>query len=202
MATELGAGGARYAHIPRQGPAESHPATEALRARYEAYRQRQGRDLLAIVPREGVRALVRQFRAGQGEAVRGEPTLEQLAAHCAELLPLPPFGAWLEDFHLNRGAYLVDVEPPLAEGPAVPGGEPVTVDVRTFVVASAEWVAALCVHPVEEGWRGAIQFHRPPERDSVRTADIFREEHLTPVRERFRSFDEATLRAFLRSALP
>lgn len=202
MTTDIGAGGARYAQIPRQGTAENHPATEALRARYEAYRHRQGRDLLTILPREGVRALVRQFRSGQGEAVGGEPTLEQLAAYCAELLPLPPFGAWLEDFHRNRGAHLEDVEPPLAEGPVVPGGEPVTVDVRAFAVGSVEWVAALCVHPVEEGWRGAIQFHRPPERDSVRTTDIFREEHLTPVRERFHGFDEATLRAFLRSALP
>jgi hypothetical protein len=199
METETGAPSVigRYA-IPRVVP-DSYPATAALRLRYEAYRERQGRDLLVLLPREGVRALVRRLREREPD---GEVTLDRLASIAVDLLPLPPFRVWMEDFHHNRSAHFEISEPPMGDGPSSPDGEPVTVEVRSFSVGSDEWVASLCVHPVACGWHGSIHFHRPPERHTVRTADVFREREADAVRERFRTFDAHTLEAFLRSALP
>jgi hypothetical protein len=178
---------------------DPHPATAALRLRYEAYCERQGRDLLVLLPREGVRALVRRLRDRDREA---EVTLDRLAVLAVELLPLPPFRVWLEDFHRNRAAHFEIAESPTGDGPNSPDGVPVTVEVRSFAVGVDEWVASLCVHPVERGWHGSIHFHRPPDPQAVRTADVFREVDASAVRERFRAFDAHTLQAFLRSALP
>jgi hypothetical protein len=198
METGAHAGAGRYVGAGRP-LADPFPATEALRLRYAGYRTRQGRDLLALMPREGVRSLLRLLRAREPEV---EPTLDRVAVLAAEILPLPPFRIWLEDFHRHRAEHLAQAGPPVAAGPAAPEGEAVTIDVRSFSTGPEEWVAALLVHAVDEGWRGAIHFHRPPEARSVRTADIFREADVTAVRDRFRGFDGVTLAAFLRSALP
>lgn len=198
MAPDAPTEAARYARTARAAETAS-PATEALRLRYAAYRLRQGRDLLTLLPREGVRSLVRLARS---EDTRAEPSFEDLARLAADLLPLPPFGAWLEDFHRHRAEHLAIAEPPVSAGPVTPAGESVTLEVRGFRTGNEEWVASLVVHEVPEGWRGAVHFHRPPETRSVRTADIFREADVTAVRDRFRAFDEATLGAFLRSSLP
>lgn len=202
MQGEVAAPGTRYAPTgPRE--LESHPATEVLRARYEGYLRRQGRDLLTMIPREGVRALVRESRLAGGltdQEVR--PALAELAAFAATLLPLPPFDVWLEDFNRNRSAHLALTEPPLTDGPTVSGGAPVTVDVRTFAADGCEWVSELHVRSVSQGWRGAVHFHRPGAARVACTGEVFREAHLASLRERFRAADNATLRAFLRSALP
>lgn len=192
--------GQRYAGVGQRQP-ERYPATDALRARYGAYRLRQGRELLALVPREVVRELHRRMLDEHGSDSDIEP-IQRLAGFCADLLPLPPFDEWVQDFHRHRDAYLAETEPPLSEGPSAPNGEPVAVDVRAFWFHSCEWIAGLWVLPDAEGWRGAIHFHDASGERAVRTADIFREAHLTTVRERFRMFDGPTLEAFLRSALP
>lgn len=174
----------------------------SLRERYVAYREAQGRELLNVIPREGVRSLLRHFRAtGELSASgEGEEMLSRIASHCSGLLPLPPFEEWARDFHSARAAYASFPGPPLA--PQTPDGEPVTVDVRTLEHADGEWVASLALKPVDDVWVGHVRFH-PQGSDRVfRTGDIFREPSPVDVRERFRSFDDRTLNAFLRSALP
>lgn len=174
----------------------------SLRERYLAYRQAQGRELLNVIPREGVRSLLRHFRAdAPGDAPReGEDLLEWLALRCGDLLPLPPFELWVRDFHQARGAYATEPGPPLA--PEAPGGEHVTVEVRSHRYQGKEWVAALAVRPQHDLWVGHIRFHPQQESAVFTTGDIFREASPVEVRQRFHTFDEHTLNAFLRSALP
>lgn len=174
----------------------------SLRERYLTYRQAQGRELLNVIPREGVRSLLRHFRTrSPAEApAEGEDLLEWLALRCGDLLPLPPFEVWVRDFHAARGAYASEPGPPLA--PEAPGGEHVTVEVRTHRYQGKEWVASLAVRPQHDQWVGHIRFH--PDRESAvfTTGDIFREASPVEVRDRFHTFDEHTLNAFLRSSLP
>lgn len=208
MTTDEATSGAagRYA-VRDAGPVAptgtTHPATETLRLRYEAYRLRQGRELLAILPREGVRALVRRYRGDVPHDERaGEPHLDDLARFAATLLPLPPFGVWLDDFTAHRAAHLADAEPPMRDGPEAPDGESVAVDVRSFVAAGEEWIGELQVRSVQAGWRGSLHFHRPGAAKAGCTGEVFRERDLTSLRERFRALDQPTLQAFLRSSLP
>ena len=193
-------GATRYAGLTR-ADVDAHPATEVLRRRYRAYRTRQGRDLLALIPREGVRELLKAYRR---DAERdGAPELDALAVFVADRLPLPPFGVWLEDFHRHRADHLALTDPPLSDGPASVDGAPVTTDVRTFQAPDGdEWVASLTVRAAGPGWHGAIHFHRPPDIRAFPTTDVFRESDVTAVRDRFSSLDRATLQAFLRSVLP
>lgn len=196
--------GGRYS-VREGGPAvaTAHPATETLHLRYDGYVLRQGRELLAILPREGVRELVRRYRSEvPREAGAGEPRLDDLARFAATLLPLPPFGVWLDDFTAHRAAHLAETEPPLRDGPDAPDGESVTVDVRSFAATGEEWIGELQVRSVASGWRGSLHFHRPGASKAACTGEVFRERDLTTLRERFRSLDLPTLQAFLRSSLP
>ncbi|MDT8341963.1 MAG: hypothetical protein RQ751_10665 [Longimicrobiales bacterium] len=196
---------------------EIHSPT--LRERYAAYRRAQGRELLNVIPREGVRSLLRHLRAsgdasvdaargptpraGRAEAsveADGGALLEWLAARCEALLPLPPFEVWVRDFQGGREEYASEPGPPLA--PSAPDGSPVAVEVRSLRHAGEAWVAALAVRPAAERWVGHIRFHREGDPGAVTTGEIFREDSPVQVRERFRSFDPHTLSAFLRSALP
>ncbi len=68
--------------------------------------------------------------------------------------------------------------------------------------AGRRWYAGLDLFRAGEGWRGAITFHAGDGGRIHRTGEIFRGETPDDLRERFRSFDEPTLRAFLRSVLP
>lgn len=180
----------------RDAPAHS----PGLRGRYEQYRIAQGRDLLNVIPREGIRSLIRHLRT-RGQApppVEGD-TLAWLATRCAELLPLPPFEVWVRDFHGARREYDGLPGPPLA--PATDDGAPVTVEVRALHHEDREWVAALALRPLGRQWVGHIRFHPSGEARVLTTGDIFREASPTAVRERFQSFDSHTLGAFLRSSL-
>lgn len=170
--------------------------------RYERYRLGQGRELLRLLPREGLRAVL--DRAGRSPDPDGDPAvdsdLDRLARICAELLPLPPYATWLRDFHENRTRYDADGSGVAAAD--LPEGASVTVDVRLFAYGPDEWVASLEILPVESGWRGRIRFHSPDLDVVTHTAEVFREELSTQLRDRFLSTDGNTLRAFLRSTLP
>lgn len=175
----------------------SPPATSALQERYRSYRLRQGRDLLGLIPREGLRQVIQACRP----AGAGDLSLDELAAFCADLMPLPSLTVWMVDFQRNRAAHLAD-EAPAEAGPRSPDGTPVAVAVRHFRYRGRDWVAQLQVQPLEDRWEGAIHFHGDDDDRAWRTAPIFREATVAAIRERFQIFDDATVAAFLRSALP
>ena len=177
-------------------------ANPTLRSRYEAYRLQQGRDLLALLPREGVRHLLRQMHADRGGFdFQTADGFEELARLCVDLLPLPPFDVWARDFSLHRAAYGGPEAPPLA--PALGGDAAATVAVRDFrSERGEEWVASLELSDLDGRWAGAVRFHRPESDSTCRTGPILRETRPEDVRERFEGFDRTTLGALLRSALP
>lgn len=177
-------------------------ANPTLRSRYEAYRLQQGRDLLALLPRDGVRDLLREMHADRGSFdFCGADSFEELARRCVDLLPLPPFDVWAQDFALHRAAYGGPEAPPLA--PALGGEEVATVAVREFrSERGEEWVASLELRDLDGRWVGALRFHRPEADITCRTGPILREARPENVRERFEGFDRTTLSALLRSALP
>jgi len=177
--------------------------SEALRGRYEAYCAAQAAALPALLPREGLRALYRDARAGAADEV--VDPLALLVARCRELLPLPPFDVWVADYLRDRRPYLEEMESGVT-GPARTA--PVTVDLRRVEHAGRTWVAGLSLFREPSEWRGFISFH-PEETESsdsvgtpYRTGDVFREARADDVRDRFRSFSPDTLAAFLRSTLP
>lgn len=175
----------------------------SLQERYAQYRRTQGRELLNVIPREGVRTLLRHFRADEGgspEGTRGENLLEWLAGRCCEILPLPPLEIWAREFHAARRSFAHVPGAPLA--PEAPDGTPVTVDVRSVPYRDREWIAALALRSREDHWVGHIRFHASEEETAYATGDVFREASPMEIRKRFQSFDERTLGAFLRSALP
>lgn len=185
-----------------EGPTPIGEANPTLRSRYEAYRMQQGRDLLALLPREGVREMLREMHADRGgfdfERADG---FEELARMCVDLLPLPPFDVWAQDFALNRAAYGGPDAPPLA--PALGGDETATVAVREFrSERGEEWVASLELRDLDGRWTGTLRFHHPASAATCRTGPILRESRPEGVRERFDGFDRTTLSALLRSALP
>ena len=193
------AGTTRYAS---SAPPALHSAS--LRDRYEAYCRAQGRELLNLVPREGVRSLLRVLREVEGAPPvpdsGSEETLDRLGALCRRLLPLPPFEEWLADFNRARSAYADLPGPPLA--PQAVDGSPVTVDVRPVSHRGEPWVADLALRPLEARWVGQVRFHRPGDPSFVQTGEILREDSPLEVRARFRDFDDGTLVALLRSVLP
>jgi hypothetical protein len=127
-------------------------------------------------------------------------TLDDLARRCADLLPLPPFHVWAEDFHRSRRAYGSQPGPPLA--PLAADGGPVTVAVRDVRHKGGEWVAQLALRPLGALWVGHVRFHPAGLPDFVQTGEILREESPEEVRRRFEGFDDRTLQALLRSVLP
>jgi hypothetical protein len=154
-----------------------------------------------MLPRDGVRALYRSAR-GQvtGEVV--DP-LALLVEECRRVLPLPPFELWAQDYLRNRLCHLEEME--FSVGPRK--SAPATIDVRRLRHGGQMWVAELAVFHEPPLWRGLITFHPEGAEGGAQhivrhsTGDVFREEHSEDVRERFRSFGEGTLQAFLRSAI-
>jgi len=165
--------------------------------------------LLALLPDGAVRPLyarAREWADARGVHRREDP-LATLRAYCRELLPLPPYRAWVADVVRNPGAYADDLAPdPGGEG-VRDEAEPVTVDVRGVRHRGRSWYARLNLVPDSPGWSGFISFSPGDAAGAspsatYRTADVFREETAEAVRERFADFDEAALGAFLRSILP
>ena len=180
---------------------EGGGAQKLLRGRYDAYCDQQAAALPAMLPRAGVRELYRRAR-GQitGEVV--DP-LSLLVQECRKVLPLPPFELWAQDYLDHRRAHAEEME--FSVGPRK--GAPATIDVRHLQHDGRNWVAELAVFHEPPLWRGSIKFHRQESAAGEQhiahhsTGDVFREDRSEDVRERFRSFNEGTLQAFLRSAI-
>lgn len=172
---------------------------EELLGRYRAYRRRQARGLLGMVPREAVRPLYRSaLRAGLEDGDRSDP-MQTLLSFCERLLLLPSFDVWYDDVRRNPEAHLYDVD----GAPDAPTADaPVTVETREFRVDGRWWTAHLRSFRDGDGWRGFIAFEDTASRRLHRTTLIFREADPVDLRDRFMSFEDSALAAFLRSALP
>ena len=181
-----------------RAPAPSQSPETAWRHRYDAYCRSQARELLNLLPETAIRPLFRRardgVRDGGGTADPDDP-LSILVAYCRHLLPLPPFDLWREDVRRHPDAYRETRDPRWIR-------DPVTVDVRAVEAEGGRWVASLDVRSDGDLWRGRITFRRPDHPRGYATAEIFREEGVEAVRDRFLEFDDRTLGAFLRSALP
>lgn len=172
------------------------------REAYEAYVRREARGLLDVLPREGVRSLygrAREWAREAGVHDQKDP-MATLIRYCAEILPLPPFSVWAKDVMQNARTHLSRLR-------ADPGGTgdaagSLPMEARSFLVAGDRWYAVLGVYRARDAWGGSIRFHRGPDTPVHRTAGIFRGRDPVDVASRFRSFDDASLRAFLRSVRP
>ncbi len=186
--------------LQRGQPSGPAPHRSVLRGIYEAYCLRQASQLLSLVPREAVRGLYGDARAWaiEGGVHEQKDPMATLVAYCRKLLPLPPFELWLEDYDVHRLVYMHE----LAGIPDVPPDPaPVAVELRSIRHEGVEWFAMLHVVHDRELWRGHISFHTDAGDTTARTAEIFCEESLTELRDRFRTFTSASLSAFLRSTL-
>jgi hypothetical protein len=187
----------------RVGPADhgGSPSNVALKGHYQEYCRQQVSLLLEIIPREAVRPLYRRARiwaTRQGLHESKDP-MATLRAFCRDVLPLPPFEIWLSDY----GAQGVsDVGPELGSSSWAEPMEPVAVEVRRMEHEAEPWHGTLEVYRGGDGWRGFIRFQRDGEERHFRTGEIFCEDNLQDLRNRFISFTAPTLSAFLRSTLP
>jgi hypothetical protein len=184
---------------PAEGRSAADLVEDELLVEYRAYRKRQARGLVGLLPKEAVRPLYRRaLRAGHGEKQSTDP-LATLVDYCETLLPLPPFERWCEDREASPSAYLRDLD----DSAAAPTAEaPATVETRELVVAGASWLAHLRSFRDGDAWRGYIAFEEQKSRRVHRTALIFRESDPADLRDRFLDFEPVTLSAFLRSSLP
>lgn len=201
-------GAARYGARPYGArlPAERTGLWASLESLYLEYCRAQARELLGLIPREGIRPLYRRALEWAGEAEAGrdpdgedrEP-LDLMEAYClSELIPLPPFRVWARDYLANRKLYLTELD--RAPRPAR-DGEPVDVDLRELEWGGRRWTATLRLRRGDGDWRGAVAF-RSGEDAGATTGEVFRETTPFAVRDRFRRLEQTTLQAFLRSALP
>ena len=179
-------------------------AEAELRERYEAYRRRQAARLVRMLPREAIRPLYRRAReeAPRGDAVgdggEADP-LGLLLRYCEQLLPLPPFPLWAEDLRRHPDGHFADLEES-TDGPTPEA--PSTMEVRPLMVQGRPWLARLRTFREAGLWRGYISFKEEGSGRVHRTATVFCESRADELRERFVSFEQTTLEAFLRSALP
>jgi len=176
------------------------PGDEELLVRYHAYRLRQARALVRLLPREVIRPMYRSaLRMKEVHDAGADDPLAALLRYCEELLPLPPFDLWKDDVAQNPEAHLRDLD----DSPDAPTAmAPATLEARRIDHGGATWIAHLRSFRDSDAWRGHIAFEQRPSGKVHRTALIFREVGPAELRERFLSFETDTLQAFLRSALP
>ncbi len=190
------------ASIPPRGERVPELTDLGLFSRYSSYRERSATALLAMIPREGVRPLYRAARewALEGGSHERQDPMATMLAYCEELLPLPPYDVWAVDYNSHRLAYMEE----LARPPLTPvESEPVMVLIRGIQPPNQPtWYATLFVVHDGTDWRGHIRFHSDGIETSHRTAEIFIEDDLGAIKERFAAFTDATMIAFLRSTLP
>jgi hypothetical protein len=178
----------------------SWPDPALLLATYRGYRRHQVRELLALVPRDGLRPLYREAVRSHTDSVDGVKDPLVLISEFAEsLLPLPPFRVWCADLLANPEAHLD--EPWMAEARPRPSA-PLLLGSRVERLGGLLWIVDLLVHHGGEIWRGHLAFRHGDDLCRYRTGDVFREERLAAVGERFLEFDRSTLEAFLRSVQP
>jgi hypothetical protein len=77
--------------------------------------------------------------------------------------------------------------------------DPVAVDVRRIDHEAEPWQGTLEVYRGEDAWRGLIRFQRDGQGGHFRTGEIFCEDDLQDLRDRFTA---PTMSAFLRPTLP
>lgn len=172
---------------------------EQARERYAAYRVRQARGLVRMLPREAVRPLYRRALTGAGVAARPTDPLAVLLEYCEQLIPLPPFETWLKDATQYPGAHLRDLDDS-ADAPTA--AAPATIEACELEHRGEPWIAHLRSFREGGTWRGYIAFEEALSGRVHRTALVFHESDPADLRERFLSFEPSTLEAFLRSALP
>lgn len=191
--------------LPARGPDPLRfVAAEELEGRYRAYRRRQAARLVQMLPREAIRPLYRRARE---EALRSDALsdggeadpLALLIAYCERLLPLPTFAVWADDLRLHPDGHFADLEEAV-DGPTPEA--PSTMEVRAVTVRGRPWTAHLRSFRQDGLWRGYISFEDAGSGRTHRTAAVFCEQGASELRERFLSFEDAALEAFLRSALP
>lgn len=175
--------------------------TGALEGLYDEYCRQQVTLLLEIIPREAVRPFYRRARiwATKGGLHETKDPMSTLRGFCREVLPLPPFEVWLLDYESHRATHAGDG---LEWAPLAEPMEPVAVDVRRMEHEAEPWHGTLEVYRGGEAWRGLIRFQRDGEEAHFRTGEIFYEDDLQDLRDRFESFTVPTMSAFLRSTLP
>lgn len=173
-----------------------------LDARYEDYCRRQAKGLVSLLPKEAIRPLyarAREWGRQTGKEVEKDP-LATLFLFLREIMPLPPKDVWARDRTANLDAH---VREEFASPPAHRrSSPPVTVESRGMEIDGERWRATLNLFRRDEVWRGFIVFNPVGESETLRTADIFREEDPDEIRNRFLGFHNQTLQAFLRSVLP
>ncbi len=192
---------------PRSGPLGPvddgvSPSDIAVqRGRYQGYCQQQVSLLLEIIPREAVRPLYRRARAWATErgVHESKDPMSTLRGFCREVLPLPPFEVWRSDYENHR---LAHVSAGVERSPLPEAMEPIAVDVRRIEHEAEPWQGTLEVYRGGDAWRGLIRFQRDGEGGHFRTGEIFCEDDLQDLRDRFISFTAPTMSAFLRSTLP
>jgi len=185
-----------------EDPERWEPTDQELRARYHAYRRRQARGLIRLLPKNAVRPLYRQALAADGSGVNSsgaDDPLDVLVRFCERLLPLPPYEVWRVDHLTNPLEHLRDLDDS-AEAPSAK--TPATLEARFFDHDGKRWLA--CLRSYREGsvWRGFIAFQEGRSTSVLRTSVIFRESTAADVRTRFVDFDRGALKAFLRSCIP
>ena len=173
----------------------------ALKGRYEEYCWQQISLLLEIIPREAIRPLYRRARiwATERGLHESQDPMATLRLFCRDVLPLPPFEVWLLDYQTHRVAH---VSPGSGFSPLNEPMEPIAVEFRRLEHNAESWHGTLEVYRGGEVWRGLIRFQRDGEKGHFHTGEIFREDNLQDLRDRFISFTAPTLSAFLRSTLP
>ena len=90
----------------------------------------------------------------------------------------------------------------MERSPSAEPMEPIAVDIRRIEHDAEQWQGTLEVYRGGEAWRGLIRFQRDGEEGHFRTGEIFCEDDLQDLRDRFVSFTAPTMSAFLRSTLP
>lgn len=179
--------------------ASTGASEEELLRWYHAYRRRQARRLVSILPRDAVRPLYRAALAATGAAsADGADPLSVLMEHCAKVLPLPPFEVWLADLARHPQAHFEDWDEAV-DAPS--SADPATLAARELIRGDERWRVALCAYPQDGTWRAHLSFTGPALHDSHRTAAVFREPSAEALRDRFMDFDITSLEAFLRSCL-
>lgn len=179
-------------------------AEAELAGRYAAYRRRQAVRLVQMLPKDAIRPLYRRARdeARRADALPDGGEVDPLAllsAYCESLLPLPTYDVWLSDLRRHPDGHFADLEES-ADGPTPEA--PSTLGVRPLVVRGRPWLAHLRSFRDSGLWRGYISFEEGGSGRVHRTAAVFCEAGAGELRERFFSFEEAALEAFLRSSLP